>query len=147
MEYALVIHEEGSSWAGRPAVFWTFTTREETEEFLAAWVRRNWGDRSDIPEDEDEMISQYFEEAQEGYRIATRGGMNFGAPDSANRRDGNWHKCEALGNAYRVNGREVLCAPLLVNGDIDFESASELDFFRGFDGQAEVLAFLEGKGK
>jgi hypothetical protein len=68
----LVIGETNSSWAGRPAVARQFPSRQKAEEALAEYVRRNWehdGMEEPMPEDPDEMVSEYFGEVDERYEI------------------------------------------------------------------------------
>lgn len=72
MPFLLMIRERGCSWAGRGPLAETYATREEAEADLADYVRRNWDAKmSDVPpEDDDELVEQYFDWVLEAYNIA-----------------------------------------------------------------------------
>jgi hypothetical protein len=68
----LIIRELGNSWAGRPAVASLHENREAAESELLAYVRRNWEFEIGIPppEDPEDVVREYFNEAAEAYDIA-----------------------------------------------------------------------------
>lgn len=72
MPFILTISERNHSWAGRGPFTTTHSTRQETEAELLAYVRRNWDAElgTDPPEDPDDMIREYFDEALETYTIS-----------------------------------------------------------------------------
>jgi hypothetical protein len=73
MPFVLVIRELGSSWAGRGPRATIHATEAEAEAALVDYVRNNWDsemDGDELPEDEEDMVSQYFENVLEAYDIA-----------------------------------------------------------------------------
>lgn len=67
-----MIRERGYSWAGREPIAVIHDTREEAEADLVDYVRQNWNATmdEDPPEDDDDLVSQYFDHALEAYDIA-----------------------------------------------------------------------------
>ena len=73
MPFVLVISEVRNSWAGRGPLASTHATKAEAHAALVDWVRENWDvemDGDELPEDEEEMIRQYFEFVLQEYDIA-----------------------------------------------------------------------------
>jgi hypothetical protein len=72
MPFVLMIRECNYSWAGRGPIAETYATREEAEADLADYVRRNWDAKmgDDPPEDDNELVEQYFDWVHEEYDIA-----------------------------------------------------------------------------
>jgi hypothetical protein len=74
MKWVLLIREVAGSWAGRPPHVEIHPTEESAEKALVAFVSRNWSSElpdSELPEDESEMVRQYFEDVPEAYHIGT----------------------------------------------------------------------------
>jgi hypothetical protein len=72
MPFVLIIAERGHSWAGRPPIVTSHETRAAAEADLVSYVRERWAAEMDggpVPEDDDEMIEQYFDFALERYEI------------------------------------------------------------------------------
>ena len=71
MPYTLTIRERNHSWAGRSPVTTTHATLAAAEDELLAYVLRNWDAEvgADRPDDPQAMISEYFEEVFEAYKI------------------------------------------------------------------------------
>jgi hypothetical protein len=71
MPYILTIKERSHSWAGRPPVSSPHATRAEAEGELRDYVRRNWDSEmgTEMPNDPNEAISEYFTEVLESYDI------------------------------------------------------------------------------
>ena len=72
MPFVLMIRERGSSWAGREPIAIIHPSREEAQAELVDYVRENWDAKmdQDSPEDDDELIDQYFDQVLEEYDIA-----------------------------------------------------------------------------
>lgn len=72
MPFVLMIGERRCSWASRGPIAETYATREEAEADLADYVRRNWDAKmgDDPPEDDDELVEQFFDWVLEEYEIA-----------------------------------------------------------------------------
>ena len=75
MPFVLMIRERGYSWVGRGPIADTYATREEAESDLVDYVRRNWDAKiGEIPpEDDYELVQQYFHWVLEEYDIAETG--------------------------------------------------------------------------
>lgn len=71
MPFVLMIRERGSSWAGRNPMATIHPSREEAEAELVDYVREMWEAKmdQDAPEDDDEMVEQYFDKVLEEYVI------------------------------------------------------------------------------
>jgi mono/diheme cytochrome c family protein len=71
MAYVLTIREKNHSWAGRSPVRTVHATNEEATAALVEYVSQNWDAEigSDIPEDPEEMIQEYFAGVLEAYEI------------------------------------------------------------------------------
>ena len=71
MPYVLMIRERGYSWAGRGPIAIIHSSEEEAQAELVEYVRENWDAKmdEDPPEDEDELIEQYFDQVLEEYDI------------------------------------------------------------------------------
>lgn len=72
MPFVLMIRERRGSWAGRGPIAVIHPTEEAAQADLLTYVRENWDSRfgDDLPEDDDELIEQYFDCALEEYDIA-----------------------------------------------------------------------------
>lgn len=73
MPFVLVISEVNNSWAGRGPLASTHATRAEAHAALVDFVKENWGVEMDgdaLPDDEEEMIRQYFDFVLQKYEIA-----------------------------------------------------------------------------
>jgi hypothetical protein len=73
MPFVLIIRERGHSWAGRGPLATTHATRVEAEASLVDWVKENWDvemDGDPLPDDEEDMIRQYFDFVLQEYEIA-----------------------------------------------------------------------------
>ena len=69
MPYILMIRERRYSWGGRGPIAMTFPTEEAAKAELLDYVRENWH-WDDPPEDEDDLIEEYFDGVHEEYDIA-----------------------------------------------------------------------------
>jgi hypothetical protein len=67
-----MIRERGCSWAGRDPIAIVHPTREEAEAELLDYVKENWDAKmgDDPPEDDDDLVEQYFDCVLEEYDIA-----------------------------------------------------------------------------
>jgi hypothetical protein len=73
MAYILTIREPGNSLAGRGRSQARHATEGEAHAALVDWVRENWNlemDGDELPDDEEEMIRQYFDFVLQEYEIA-----------------------------------------------------------------------------
>ena len=72
MPYVLMIRERGCSWAGRGPIAVIHPTEEEAQADLVDYVRKNWDDKmnEDPPEDDYELVEEYFDQVLEEYDIA-----------------------------------------------------------------------------
>ncbi|MBZ5669332.1 MAG: hypothetical protein LAO04_06360 [Acidobacteriia bacterium] len=72
MPFVLIIRERGCSWAGRDPIATIHSSREEALAELVDYVWENWDAKMDEapPEDDDELIDQYFDNVLEEYVIA-----------------------------------------------------------------------------
>ena len=72
MPFVLMIRERRNSWAGRGPIARIYSSEEEAQAELVDYVRENWDAKmdEDPPEDEDELIEQYFDQVLEEYDIA-----------------------------------------------------------------------------
>jgi hypothetical protein len=72
MPFVLMIRERGCSWAGRGPIAVIHSSEEEAQAQLVDYVRENWDAKmdEDPPEDEDELIEQYFDRVLEEYVIS-----------------------------------------------------------------------------
>lgn len=73
MPFVLVISEVSNSWAGRGPLASTHATQAEAQAALVQWVRENWDvemDGDPLPDDEEEMIRQFFDFVLQKYEIA-----------------------------------------------------------------------------
>jgi len=72
MPYILIIRERRDSWGGRGPMAVMHRSREEAQAELLDYVRENWDDKidEDPPEDEEELIDQYFDQTLEEYAIS-----------------------------------------------------------------------------
>lgn len=73
MPFVLVIREVRNSWAGRGPLATMHATEAEAHAELVSWVKENWDDEMDgdeLPDDEEEMIRQYFDFVLQEYEIA-----------------------------------------------------------------------------
>jgi hypothetical protein len=63
MPFVLMIRERGCSWAGRGPIAVIHPSEEATQADLLDYVRENWDARlgDDPPEDDDELVEQYFD--------------------------------------------------------------------------------------
>ena len=68
----MIIRERGCSWAGRDPIAIIHSRWEEAQAELVDCVRENWDAKTDEvrPEDDDELIDQYFDKVLEEYVIA-----------------------------------------------------------------------------
>lgn len=75
MPFVLTISERNYSWAGRGPVVTTHDNRQDAENELLDYVRRNWDAEvgTDRPSDPQEMIAEYFNEVLEQYAITAQG--------------------------------------------------------------------------
>jgi hypothetical protein len=66
-----MIRERGCSWAGRDPIAVIHATEDEAQAELIDYVRENWDVKmdEDPPEDEDDLIEQYFDQTLEEYII------------------------------------------------------------------------------
>jgi hypothetical protein len=71
MPFLLMIRERRYSWAGRDPMAVIHPTREAAQAQLLDYVRENWDDQmgDEPPEDEDELVEQYFDCVHEEYVI------------------------------------------------------------------------------
>lgn len=71
MAYVLMIRETHHSWSGRGPITVIHPSEEAAQAGLANYVRENWNAvmHEDPPEDDDELVEQYFEYALEEYDI------------------------------------------------------------------------------
>lgn len=72
MPFVLMIRERGCSWAGRGPIAMTFPSKEAARAELLDYARENWDAKmdDDPPDDEDELVEQYFDWVLEEYDIA-----------------------------------------------------------------------------
>lgn len=72
MPFVLMIRERGSSWAGREPIATLHASRGEAEAELADYVRGNWEAKMSYepPDDDYELVEQYFDKVLEAYEIA-----------------------------------------------------------------------------
>ena len=69
MPFVLMIRERRYSWGGRGPIARIFPSEEGAKAELLDYVRENW-DGDDPPEDDDELIEEYFDSVHEEYDIA-----------------------------------------------------------------------------
>jgi len=71
MPFVLMIRERGSSWAGRDPIATIHSSREAARADLVDYVKESWDAKMDMeaPEDDDELIDQYFDHVLEEYDI------------------------------------------------------------------------------
>jgi hypothetical protein len=72
MPFLLKIGERGHSWAGRPPLTSVHNSREEAEAELTQYIRDNGDQQMDgdeLPQDEAELVEQYFDFVLEPYEI------------------------------------------------------------------------------
>lgn len=71
MACILTIRERAHSWAGRPPVTTTHTSRADAEAALLDYVRRNWDAEvgTEPPGDSQRMIDEYFADVLEAYEL------------------------------------------------------------------------------
>jgi hypothetical protein len=69
--FILTIRERNNSWAGRSPAVSKHASREDAEAALQEYVKRNWDGEmgTDLPEDPDDMVAEYFSEVLEAYEI------------------------------------------------------------------------------
>jgi division protein CdvB (Snf7/Vps24/ESCRT-III family) len=67
-----MIRERGYSWAGRGPITVIHPTEKEAQANLVDYVRKNWDDKmnEDPPEDDYELVEEYFDQVLEEYDIA-----------------------------------------------------------------------------
>lgn len=72
MPFVLVIRERRNSWAGRGPIAVIHPSEEAAQADLFSYVQENWDAKmgDDLPEDDDELIEQYFECVLEEYVIS-----------------------------------------------------------------------------
>ena len=71
MPYILMIRERSSSWAGRGPIAVIHPSEEEAQAQLIEYVRGNWDNmmNDDPPEDDYELVEEYFDQVLEEYVI------------------------------------------------------------------------------
>ncbi len=76
MAFILTIRDRGDSWAGRSPCTSEHRTESGARAALVAYVKENWESELEgqPPADEDDMVTEYFENVREAYEISELAG-------------------------------------------------------------------------